>query len=160
MYKHMGYTTKYKIRCRAVMRTWESAYSTARCPHPKNVTINKDANSVRRRNIRVWWSASYKQHGRIGKKAAESSWSTGDLAEPHGQQVQGHHFSDKKLICMCLSASLSIWPLVNIPVICKQTEFTSDYEWIHQILMEMPCWARPAHRMHLHHDTMYTWIHE
>ena len=34
-------------------------------------------------------------------------------------------------------------PLVNIPVICKQTEFTSDYEWIHQILMELPCRASP-----------------
>ena len=46
----------------------------------------------------------------------------------HGRQVQGHRLSDKKPICMCLSASLSARPLVNIPVICKQTEFTSDYE--------------------------------
>lgn len=50
--------------------------------------------------------------------------------------------------------------LVNIPVICKQTEFTCDYEWIHQILMEAPCKAPCALRMHLHHDTVYTWIHE
>lgn len=50
--------------------------------------------------------------------------------------------------------------LVNIPVICKQTEFTCDYEWIHQILMEPPCKAPCTFRMHLHHDMVYTWIHE
>lgn len=57
------------------------------------------------------------------------SCSAGDLAGvtwPAG--AGGHRLSDKKPICMCLSASLSTWPLVNIPVICKQTEFTSDYE--------------------------------
>lgn len=69
--------------------------------------------------------------------------STGDLPELHSQQVQGCRLSDKKPICMCLSAFLSTLPLVNISVICKQTEFTSDYEWIHHILMEFPCWACP-----------------
>lgn len=47
----------------------------------------------------------------------------------HGQQVQGHKSSDKEPICMCLSAFSSCKVLlVNTPVICKQTAFTSGYE--------------------------------
>lgn len=83
----------------------------------------------------------------------------GDLARGYtAGRSRGHSLSDKKPICMCLSASLSTLPLVNIPVICKQTEFTSDYEWIHQILMEnchvgLPNASPPWYNVHLN-----TWI--